>query len=106
MWLSNVVLANKARSDHCMCVNFTDVNIATPKDYAPLPNIDQLVNAIARFEVMNFMDAYSGYQKSECTLRMRKKQQSSQRRELFVTQECFLGGKMQVIYQRLVNKMF
>lgn len=63
MWLSNVVLANKARSDHCMCVNFTDVNIATPKDYAPLPNIDHLVDAIARFEVMNFMDAYSGYHK-------------------------------------------
>lgn len=44
-----------------MCVDFTDVNKACPKDCYPLPHIDQLVDATAGHALVNFMDAYSGY---------------------------------------------
>ena len=44
-----------------MCVDFTDLNKACPKDSYPLPYIDQLVNSTAGHKLLNFMDAFSGY---------------------------------------------
>jgi len=38
-----------------------NLNKACPKDSYPLPRIDQLVDAMARYELLSFMDAYSGY---------------------------------------------
>ncbi|XP_074377708.1 uncharacterized protein LOC141719230 [Apium graveolens] len=38
-----------------------DLNRACPKDYYPLPNIDQLIDATAGHELLSFMDAFSGY---------------------------------------------
>ena len=42
-WLANVVLVKKANEKWRMCVDFTDLNKACPKDSYPLPNIDALV---------------------------------------------------------------
>lgn len=44
-----------------MCIDFTDLNKACPKDSFPLPQIDQLVDATAGHEILSFMDAYSDY---------------------------------------------
>jgi len=44
-----------------LCINYTDLNKACPKDSFPLPNIDQIVDAIAGHELLSFIDAYSGY---------------------------------------------
>ena len=44
-----------------MCVNFTDLNKACPKDSFPLPRIDQLVDLIVGHKLLSFMDAFSGY---------------------------------------------
>ncbi|XP_072066863.1 uncharacterized protein [Arachis hypogaea] len=44
-----------------MCVDFTDLNKACPKDAYPLPNIDKLVDNASGFQSLSFMDAYSGY---------------------------------------------
>ena len=44
-----------------MCVDFTDLNKACPKDDFPLPRIDQLVDSTAGCEILSFLDAYSGY---------------------------------------------
>ncbi|GMH26977.1 hypothetical protein Nepgr_028820 [Nepenthes gracilis] len=60
-WLSNVVLVRKSNGKWQMCVDFTDVNKACPKDSFPLPRIDLLVDSIAGHELLSFMDAYSGY---------------------------------------------
>lgn len=49
--------------DHHLCVDVSNVNFTTLKDYFPLPNIDQLVDTTTRFKVMSFMDAYSSYHK-------------------------------------------
>jgi len=42
-WLANVVLVKKASRKWSMCVDFTDLNKACPKDSYPLPSIDALV---------------------------------------------------------------
>ncbi|NEL52347.1 hypothetical protein G3V67_23995, partial [Escherichia coli] len=60
-WLANVVMVKKKNNKWRMCVDFTDLNKACPKDHFPLPRIDQLVDATSGHELVSFMDAYSGY---------------------------------------------
>ncbi|KAK0580825.1 hypothetical protein LWI29_006641 [Acer saccharum] len=60
-WVANVVLVKKKNNQWRMCVDFTDLNKACPKDSFPLPRIDQLVDATAGHETLSFMDAYLGY---------------------------------------------
>ena len=47
-WLANVVMVKKASGKWRMCVDFTDLNKANPKDSNPLLWIDVLVDSIAR----------------------------------------------------------
>ena len=44
-----------------MCVDFTDLNRACPKDSYPLLRIDILVDSTARHQLLSFMNAFSGY---------------------------------------------
>ena len=60
-WLANVVMVKKANGKWRMCVNFTDLNKACPKDSYPLPHIDQLVDSTVGHKLLNFMNAFSGY---------------------------------------------
>jgi hypothetical protein len=53
-WLANVVLVKKASGKWRMCVDFTDLNKACPKDCFPLPRIDQLVDSTTGHEVLSF----------------------------------------------------
>jgi hypothetical protein len=48
-----------------MCIDFTNLNEACPKDEFPLPRIDSLIDAAATLELMSLLDCYSGYQKKE-----------------------------------------
>ena len=60
-WLANPVLVKKANGKWRMCVDYTSLNKACPKDEFPLPRIDQLVDATSGCELMSFLDAFSGY---------------------------------------------
>ena len=60
-WLANVVLVKMANGKWRMCVDFTDLNKACPKNSFPLPRIDQLVDSIAGHKLLTFMDTFSGY---------------------------------------------
>ena len=44
-----------------VCVDFTDLNKACPKDLFPFPRIDQLVDATIGHPRMSFLDAFQGY---------------------------------------------
>ena len=44
-----------------MCVDYTGLNKACPKDPFPLPRIDQIVDSTSGCETLYFLDAYSGY---------------------------------------------
>jgi hypothetical protein len=44
-----------------MCIDFTAMNKHCPKDYFPLPRIDQIIDSTAGCERLSFLDAYSGY---------------------------------------------
>ena len=60
-WLANVVMVKKANGKWRMCVDFTDLNKACPKDSYPLLRIDQLVDSTAGHKLLSFMNAFSGY---------------------------------------------
>ena len=90
-----------------VCVDFTDLNKACPKDSYPLLRIDQLVDSTAGHQLLNFMDAFSGYNQI-------KTDEADQEKTSFVTSQglfCYkvmpFGLKnVRATYQRLVNHMF
>jgi hypothetical protein len=55
-WLANTVMVKKANGKWRMCIDFTDLNKACPKDEFPLPRIDSLVDAAASSELMKKED--------------------------------------------------
>ena len=66
-WLANVVLVQKASGKWRMCVDFTDLNKACPKDSYPLPSIDALVDSASGGKLLSFLDAFWGITRSGCT---------------------------------------
>ena len=106
-WLANVVLVKKANDKWRLCINFTDINRACPKDSFPLPRIDLIVDAIAGHELLNFMDAFSGYNQISID-------PDDQEKTSFVTGQgtycyCVMPFGLKnagATYQRLVNRMF
>ena len=106
-WLANVVQAKKASGKWRMCVDFTNLNKACPKDSFPLPRIDQLMDSTVEHKLLTFIDAFSRYNQ----IRMAKKDQE---KTAFITSQGLYCYKVMpfglknvgATYQRLVNKMF
>ena len=44
-----------------MCVDYTGLNKAYPKDLFPLPRMDQVVDSTTGCVALCYLDAYSGY---------------------------------------------
>ena len=97
-------MVKKANGKWRMCVDFTDLNKACPKDSYPFPRIDQLVDSTVGHQLLSFMDAFSGYNQI-------KKNEADQEKMSFVTSQglfCYevmpFGLKNAgATYQRLVN---
>ncbi|PKI78545.1 hypothetical protein CRG98_001052 [Punica granatum] len=60
-WVANIVPVEKKDERVRVCVDYRDVNKASPKDNFPLPHIDILVDNTARHAQFSFMDGFSGY---------------------------------------------
>ena len=60
-WLANTVVVKKKTGKWRVCVDFTDLNRACPKDPFPMPRIDLLVDAAVGHPRMSFLDAFQGY---------------------------------------------
>ena len=106
-WLANVVMVKKSNGKWRMCVDFTDLNKACPKESYPFPRIDTLVDLTTRHELLSFMDALSGYNQI-------KMNEEDQEKTSFVTSQGLFCYKVMpfglknvgATYQRLMNKMF
>jgi hypothetical protein len=44
-----------------MCIDYTSLNKACPKDPFPLPRIDQIVDSTSGCDLLCFLDDYSGF---------------------------------------------
>jgi hypothetical protein len=60
-WLSNVMLVKMKNGKWRMCVDFTRLNKACPKDDFPLPRIGTIVDSAAGCELLLLLDYFSGY---------------------------------------------
>ena len=71
-WVANPILVPKKGTNELrMCVDYTGLNKACPKDLFALPRIDQVINSMAGSELLCFLDAYSRYHQ----IKMRKSDQ-------------------------------
>ncbi|XP_057520889.1 uncharacterized protein LOC130801138 [Amaranthus tricolor] len=106
-WLSNVVLVKKSNDKWRMCVDFTDLNKACPKNDYPLPKIDRLVDSTAGHALLSFMDANAGYHQIPLAI-------EDQPHTAFITNAGVYCYKVMpfglknagATYQRMVNKVF
>ncbi|GJW03847.1 hypothetical protein Tco_1562703 [Tanacetum coccineum] len=60
-WVANPLMVKKSDRGWRMCVDFTDINKACPKDCYPLPKIDWKVESLSGFRLKCFLEAYKGY---------------------------------------------
>ncbi|GKV52999.1 hypothetical protein SLEP1_g59549, partial [Rubroshorea leprosula] len=67
-WVSNPVLVKNPNGKWRMCIDFTNLNDACPKDPHPLPNVEKLVERATGHERMSFLDASSGYHQVQLLL--------------------------------------
>jgi hypothetical protein len=60
-WLANHVVIPKAGGKLQMCIEYTSLNKACPKDPIPLSRIDQIVYSTSGCDLLCFLDAYSSF---------------------------------------------
>ncbi|KAI5312880.1 hypothetical protein L3X38_042054 [Prunus dulcis] len=107
-WLANVVLvAKQEKGKWRVCVDYTDLNKACPKDNFPLPRIDQLVDSTSGNQLLSFMNAYSGYNQIMMYDDDKAKTSVIIERGTYCYKVMPFGLKNAgATYQRLVNKIF
>jgi hypothetical protein len=60
-WISNIVPVYKKNRKMMVCIDFRDLNRATPMDGYPMRVADLLVDTAAGHKVISFMDGNAGY---------------------------------------------
>ena len=63
-----ILVPKKGTKELRMCVDYTGLNKACPKDLFALPRIDQVIDTMAGLDLLCFLKAYSGYHQ----IKMRK----------------------------------
>ena len=106
-WLANVVVVPKKGNKWRVCVDYTDLNDACPKDSFPLPRIDQIVDASIGHDMLSFLDAFSGYHQIPMHPPDVEKTSFITPQGLYYYNVMPFGLKnVGATYQRLVTKMF
>uniref|UniRef100_A0A2N9G704 Uncharacterized protein n=1 Tax=Fagus sylvatica TaxID=28930 RepID=A0A2N9G704_FAGSY len=106
-WLSNTVVVKKKNGKWRVCIDFTDLNKACPKDPFPLPKIDQLVDATSGHQRMSFLDAFQGYHQIAMNPADEEKTAFITPRGIFCYKVMPFGLKNAgATYQRMITKMF
>jgi hypothetical protein len=106
-WLANVVLVKKSNEKLRVCIDFTDLNKACPKDSFPLSRIDMLVDSMAGHGLLSFMDAFSDYNQISIHLVDQEKATFITDQGIYCYQVMPFGLKNAgATFQRLMNKMF
>ena len=90
-WLANPVVVRKANGKWRLCIDYTDINKACPKDPFPLPRIDQIVDSTAGCDLLSFLDAYSGYDHIFMARKDEEKTAFITHEVRTVSYECLLG---------------
>jgi hypothetical protein len=60
-WISNIVPVEKNTDKIWVCIDFRNLNKATPKDEYPMPIADMLINNASGHRVTSLLDGNAGY---------------------------------------------
>jgi hypothetical protein len=90
-WLANPVLIEKSDGSCHMCIDYTNLNKACPKDGYLLPRICQIVDSITSCELLSFLDAFSDYHQINLALDNKEKKCSSHHLESSITPRWHSG---------------
>jgi hypothetical protein len=60
-WISSIIPVQKKNCRWRVCVDFGDLNRATPKDEYPMPVVETLINTAAGHKILSFMDGNACY---------------------------------------------
>jgi hypothetical protein len=60
-WVSNIVPVEKESDKLRVCIDFRNLNRATPKDEYPMPIADTLINNASGNRIISFLDGNAGY---------------------------------------------
>jgi len=88
-----------------MCVDFTDLNKACPKDSYPLPSIDALVDSASGCKLLSFLDAFSGYNQIKMHPMDEEKTAFMTERSCYCYKVPFGLKNAGATYQRLMDKV-
>ncbi|KAL0416413.1 UNVERIFIED_CONTAM: Pro-Pol polyprotein [Sesamum latifolium] len=106
-WLSNVVLVPKPMGKWRIYIDFRELNKACPKDFYPLPRIDQLVDSASGCKLLSMIDVSQGYHHIMLAPEDRKKVSFITSSDTFCYVAMPFGLKNTgATYQRLVDKIF
>nr|CAN61935.1 hypothetical protein VITISV_001429 [Vitis vinifera] len=106
-WLANVVVVPKKEGKWRVCVDYTNLNNACPKDSFPLPRIDQIVDSTAGQGVLSFLDTFSGYHQIPMSPVDEEKTAFITPHGLYCYKVMPFGLKnADATYQRLMTKIF
>ena len=90
-----------------MCIDFTDLNKACPKDCYPLSRVDALVDSIMGYEVLCFLDTFKGYHQIRMSEEDQEKMTFYTDQGVYCYTTMLFGLKNAgATYQRLVNQVF
>ncbi|XP_059663705.1 uncharacterized protein LOC132309409 [Cornus florida] len=106
-WIHRVQVVQKNNGKWRVCIDFTNLNKAYPKDSFPLLKIDQMVDATTGYERLPFLDAYSGYNQILMNPADEEKISFVTERGTYCYKVMPFGLKNAgATYQRLISKIF
>ncbi|GKA63347.1 reverse transcriptase domain-containing protein [Tanacetum coccineum] len=101
------MLVKKHDESWRMCVDFTNLNKACPKDCYPLPEIDWKVESLCGYPIKCFLDAYKGYHQIQMVEKDEEKPAFHTSQGVFYyTKMPFRLKNAGATYPRLVDKAF
>ncbi|RVX20873.1 Transposon Ty3-I Gag-Pol polyprotein [Vitis vinifera] len=105
--LDPYVVVPKKEGKWRVCVDYTNLNNACPKDSFPLPRIDQIVDSTVGQGMLSFLDAFSGYHQIPISPTDEEKTAFITPHDLYCYRVMSFGLKNAgSTYQRLMTKIF
>ena len=105
--LANIVPVPKKDGRVRICIDYRDLNKASPKDDFPLPHIDVLVDNTAGHKMLSFMDGFTGYNQIKMAEEDTEKTSFITPWEVFCYQVMPFGLKNAgTTYQRAMTTLF
>nr|GEX72850.1 reverse transcriptase domain-containing protein [Tanacetum cinerariifolium] len=105
-WVANPVMVKKRNGGCRMCVDFTDINKACPKDCYPLSEVNWKVESLSGFRLKYFLEAYKGYHQIQIAKGDEDKTNFFTGKGVFYYRKIPFDLKnAEATYQRLVDKV-